>query len=259
MDGRLTLLVGCLLLVPAGCKHTSKSASPHAPPTHPHAQAPVPPVDTKPKDDGKREPRLAVAWGALKEAEARKLDHQPETQFKVRDQARKFYQEAIKLDPGSIEAHRGLSRVYVDLGDFARAQETLRKAQAKFPKESIFWFEQAQLHNRKKEFSEAAKSLHRALEIDPENRMYITTLGLTMARNGMADQAVTVLARSMGPAGAHYNVARMLLHLQRHDEAAFHLRRAVQTNPNLEEARRLLAQLEGGGRPNVNLDIDAGQ
>lgn len=265
MDGRICLVVAALLFTSAGCNNTKNGTmSAQRPPTPPpgaHAPGPPPQVmaDPMPKDDGKRSPRLAVASAALHEAEARRLERNPETQYKVRDQARKLYQEAIKQDPSSVEAHRGLARVYTELGDYARAQETIKKAQAKFPKESCFWFEQGQMHNRKKEFAEAVRSFNKALEIDPENRMYMTTLGLTLARNGNSDQAVTVLARSMGSASAHYNVARMLLHLQRPGEAAQHLRVAVNANPNLEPARNLLTQLEGGNQPNVSLDSDAGQ
>jgi tetratricopeptide (TPR) repeat protein len=264
MEHRLSILVACVLLGCAGCTSTrfGKSASPAAAAAPAVARkAPPAVVDSSPKDDGKRAPRVAVAMAAYKEAEARQLDRNPETQFKVRDQARKLYQEAIGLDPTNLEAHRGLARVYVDLGDFARAQETLRKAQAKFPKESIFWYEHAQMHNRRHEFAEAVKILTKALDMDPENRTYMTTLGLTLARSGRTNDSVTVLTRSMGPASAHYNVARMLMHLQRPQEAVTHLHLALQHNSHLDAARNMLAQLETGQgvQPVASLELQATQ
>lgn len=262
MEGRFTVLLACVLLSGStGCRLTKNGGQTvHMVNGPTPAASSVPaPIDATPPDDGKRSPRIAVALAAYKEAEARSLNQEPETQFKVRDEARKLYQEAIKQDPSFVDAHRGLVRVYVDLGDFPRAQETVKKAQTKFPRESIFWYEEAQMYNRKKEFAEAIKALNRALEMDPENRMYMTTLGFTLARAGMTDQAVTTLARSMGLASAHYNVARMLLHLQRGEQAVQHLHLAVRANPNLESARRLLEQIESGQRPQVTLDIDVGQ
>lgn len=273
MEGRLSIptwiTATCLLLGLCGCQNRSQSiftSSNHNPgpamaqmPAAPSPQTHVPAsaqLETAPPDDGKRAPRVAVAMAVYKEADARAMDRNPETQFKIRDQARKLYQEAIKLDPDFAEAHRGLARVYVDMGDFQRAQDTLRKAQAKFPKHSVFWYEQAQLHNRRKEFPEAIAALKHALEMDPENRMYITTLGMTLARNGQTDLAVQTLSRSMGAASAHYNVARMLIHLNRTADAHHHLRVAVQQNPNLEAARHMLNQMDNGVQPAGGQDID---
>jgi tetratricopeptide (TPR) repeat protein len=251
MQCRVSIIVACLLLGSAGCVSTrsNKAAAPQAAAAQKPPAPPPSAAETKAKEDPKRAPRVAIAMAVYKEAEARQLDRNPETQFKVRDQARKLYQEALGMDPSFIEAHRGLARVYVDLGEFARAQETLKKAQARFPKEGIFWYEQAQMHNRRHEFPEAVRSLGKALELEPENRNYMTTLGFTLARSGRTNDAVMMLTRSMGPASAHYNVGRMLVHLQRPDEALPHLRMAVQHNPNLESARAMLAQLEAGSAP----------
>ena len=102
------------------------------------------------------------------------------------------------------------------------------------------------MHNRRKEFPEAIQCLSKALEMDPENRVYITTLGFTFARTGQTEQSMVLLARSMGLASAHYNVGRMLLHLQRTEEGMDHIRQAVQLNPNLAGARQLLGEQDQG-------------
>lgn len=264
MDDRKSLLWACTLLVCAGCFTTGTQKTPQAaapPPavTTPHA-APASADQIAKKDkDPKGAARLLVAAARFSESEANTLDKDAEQQFKVRYQAKDRYQLAIKLDPGCIEAYRGLGRIYVDLADFERAQDTFRKAQAKFPKESIFWYEMGQMHNRRKDFTQAAASLQKALDMEPENRVYLTTLGLTLARAGQTEQSVALLARSMGSGSAYYNVARMLLHLQRNDEGMHYLRLAVQTNPNLENARELLSEMERGNAPVVRLDFQAGQ
>lgn len=264
MDGRKSLSLTCsfLFLVSTGCVSggAQKIAATTTPPPAPPAAATPRPaavaVDA-PKADPKRTPRVIVAFAKFKEDEAKTMGRDPEQQFKLRDQARQLYQEAIKADGSILDAHRGLIRVYVDIGDFDRAQETVKKAMARFPKEAAFHYELAQMHNRKKEFPEAVKCLNVALEMDPENRQYITTLGFTLARSGQIDQGFAMLSRSMGVASAHYNIARMLLHINRTQEGMDHLRQAVALNPNLDNARQLLIDLEKGNQ--VNLDVQAGQ
>jgi tetratricopeptide (TPR) repeat protein len=247
MEGRTALWFSCLLVGCAGCVTggAQKTAQVAAPPS-PVPVATTDFVDASSKKDSKRTPRVLIAFAKLKEGEAKALDQDPEQQFKIRHQARELYQEALKLDGSALEAHRGLGRVYVDLGDFARAQETFTKAQVRFPKESIFWFELGQMHNRKKDFVQSVECYKKALELDPENRLYLTTLGFTLARAGQIDQSITLLAQSMGPASAHYNVARMLLHLQQAEQAAQHLQQSVRLNPNLEAARQLLSDVQNG-------------
>jgi tetratricopeptide (TPR) repeat protein len=256
MDGRKALLWACCFVGCAGCINGGAQKTAPPPTPAPAAAAAPPPA----KDDPKSLPRLRIAFAKFKEDEARTLEREPEQQFKVRDQARMLYQEALQYDAGCLDAYRGLGRVYVDLGDFDRALETLNKAIAKFPKESVFHYELGQLHNRRKEFPEAIQCLNKALEMEPENRVYITTLGFTLARTGQTEQSLVLLARSMGLASAHYNVGRMLLHLQRTEEGMNHLRQAVQLNPNLEAARQLLGdQDHGTGQVGLSIEFIGGQ
>src|SRR5262245_26284888 len=261
MEDRKSLFWACSLLCCAGCFTTGTQKTPRAAtlPTPPHATTASAEPDTKRDKDPKGAARLLVAMAKFAEAEANGMDKDAEQQFKVRYQAKDRYQLALKLDPGCIEAYRGMGRIYVDLADYDRAQETFRKAQAKFPKESIFWYEMGQMHNRRKDFAQAAANLQKALDMEPENRGYLTTLGLTLARAGQTDQAVAMLSRSMGSASAYYNVARMLFHLQRNDEGMYHLRLAVQANPNLENARQLLSDMERGIPGSVRLELQAGE
>ena len=260
MEDRKSLLWACSLLLCAGCLTANGQKTPPAAPP-PASHPPTAPADqhAKKDKDPKAAARLLVATAKFSEGEAKSLDKDVEQQFKVRYQAKDRYQLALKLDPGCIDAYRGLGRIYVDLGDFERAQETFQKAQTRFPKESIFWYEMAQMYNRRKDFSQAAVHLQKALELEPENRIYLTTLGLTMARAGQTEQAVALLSRSMGSASAYYNVARMLLHLQRNDEGMHYLRLAVESNPNLESARELLTEIQGGNTGNVRIDFQAGE
>jgi pentatricopeptide repeat protein len=255
MDGRTTLAcVLGLFMAGAGCVHTNSSTTSATPPATPQAspaELASLPQSTFPDDPahgGKRLPKAStvVAMAAMKEREAEKLDKDPDLQFKVRDQSRVLYQEALKLDERNLDAYTGLIRIYGHQGDVAKAREMIQRGSAMYPKEAGFWIESARIHQRTKQFNESIRDLNKALELDPENRRAQTQLGLTMARMGQFDQALPLLTRSMGPASAHYTVARMMLHLNQDAAARQQLAAALQSNPNHDGARELLASLEGG-------------
>jgi len=255
MDGRTILAcVFGLLLAGAGCVHTESNPPPATPPPAQHAspaEAASLPQSTFPDDphrDGRRLPKAStvVSMAVMKERESEKLDKDPDLQFKVRDQARVLYQEALKLDDKNLDALIGLIRIYGHQGDVVKAREMIQRGTVLFPREAGFWVESARLHNRNKEFAEAVRDLKKALELEPENRRAQTQVGLTLARLGQFDQAFPHLSRSMGPATAHFTVARMMLHLNQETAARQHLAQALQANPNHEGAREMLAEFENG-------------
>ena len=242
MDCRQTLFVGLVLTclgagcVGAGGRRGLVAQGQTAPPPTVVAQAPP----------GKKRsplPSTCVACAISREREALKLEHDPSLQRELRDEARRAYQEALRLDPKHLPAHAGLGRLYTQMEDYDRAEETFRKAIEKLPKEPSLHFELGMLHCRRRNWQNAAQSFQAALEIDPENRHYRQTLGFMLARTGQIDQGLVQLTQAVGRSQAHYNVARMLLHLERPDEAKSHLEQALHANPNMQQAQHLLTQL----------------
>jgi Tfp pilus assembly protein PilF len=209
------------------------------------------------KEEAKKPPppRVLHAFAQMKEKEADGIKDNPDAQAARRDEARRSYQEILKADPDSSEAFRGLARIYVCMGDYERATQTYRKALAKRPRDVEIWHDFGMMHDRRKEWAEGAKCFKKALEIDPEHQKSLKALGFTLARVGQLEQSVVFLTRAMGSsAAAHYNVALMLTHVAKGDEAAQktrldelarqHLRLALQQDPNYERARDMLATLE---------------
>src|SRR5262249_52283714 len=147
----------------------------------------------------------------------------PAKQIKLRDEARIFYQDALKIDPNYRDAQAGLARIYSMMGEHERAFETLNKAMKKNPKDGGLWYDLGMCHNRKKEFAEACRCFQKALEYEPENRQTMQTYGFTLARLGQVDEAVAVLTRAEGNAVGQYHVARMMLHLGQPEASQRHL------------------------------------
>ena len=270
MDGRKSaLLVLSLALSCTGCisSHEKNATvrgmdepAPFAPPIKEEAKKPAP-------------PRVLLAMAEMREREAELAKDRPEAQARVRDEARRAYQELLKAEPESVEGLRGLARIYTSMGDYDRASESYKKALAKHPRDVNLWHDFGMMHDRRKDWAEGAKCFRKALEIDPENQRCLKALGFTLARAGQFDQSLFYLTRAMGSAvAAHTNVALMLMHLAEQEPteqtarlelARQHLRVALQENPNYERARDLLANLEGANavptRSTVEIQFDAGQ
>src|SRR5262249_41695880 len=109
-------------------------------------------------------------------------------------------------------------------------------------------------HAQQKEWQPALEALRKALDLEPENRQLINAYGLALARVGRYDDAFQVLKQAGGEAHAHYNLGRMLHHLNLDEPSKEHLRLALLKKPDMEPARQMLAYLESpaafdGGQP----------
>ena len=270
MDGHKSLLL--ILALAMGCtgcitSHEQKvtlrghdDPAPFAAPIKEEAKKPAP-------------PRVLIAMAEMREREADLAKDRPETQARMRDEARRAYQELLKNDPDNIDGYRGLARVYTSMGDYDRAADTYKKALAKNPREVNLWHDFGIMHDRRRDWAEGARCFQKALEFDPENQHCLKALGFTLARAGQIDQSMIYLTRAMGSTvAAHTNVALMLLHVaeqepgnpaSRQELARQHLHMALQENPNYERARELLASLDGQAtiptRGTVEIQFDAGQ
>jgi tetratricopeptide (TPR) repeat protein len=247
MDGRTSvwLLSVSLALSSAGCVTTQSQdvARPD------NLSSTKNTAESSPRNDGPKrfaQPSTEIKIGQMKEAEADSESGKknPEAQARLRDEARMAYQQALKVDPGNLDAARSLGKLYTKTGDLERALDTYKKAMAKHPKDAELWYDLGLCHNRRKDFAESVRCFNEALKIDPENRAYLKTLGFTLAYRGQIDQGLTYMIRAQGAALAHYNIARVLVQRDQPDQAQQHLRIALRENGQLEDARELLTALE---------------
>jgi tetratricopeptide (TPR) repeat protein len=237
-------LAGC---VPSTSKDTSIEAK--APPA---VEQPAPTKSSLTNLFGEKKKEsmtVYLAFAKMREAEARKCENDPDRQFTTLDEARKVYQEALNHDQACLEACRGLGRVYVAMGDYERATATYKKAIEKLPREASLYAEFAVVYSKRNNFTEAIRLLTKATELDPENQDYLRMLGVDLVCNGEVDRGVQALARARGAAAAHYYVARIFYRKGQIAEARDHAQRAVEANPNLQDARNLLAELNEPARP----------
>ena len=127
-------------------------------------------------------------------------------------EAEKQLQEALRLEPGSAEAHANLATVLLAKGQGEKALAELEKARKLDPKLSLVYYNLGfALVQVRKDYQAAVQAWERAVQLDPTYEP------------------------------AHYNLGLALLSLGRREEAARALERALDLQPTDLEARRVLA------------------
>jgi tetratricopeptide (TPR) repeat protein len=254
MDCRKALLLLALGVLPinSGCTLFGGGGGPSPPgdPGKSVASAPAPAPQAAPEDtSGKRTPKAStcVALGKYRQDLAADGRCTPLEKQRLLDEARMAFQQALSIDPKYEPAHAALAHLYVELGDYERATAAYQKGLKAFPKQASLWLDQGIFQARRKEWEPAIASLKKAVALEPENRQYSNVLGYCLARAGRYDESLTVFGKTSGQAVACYNVARMLHHNQQDDLSRQYLQQALQANPQLAEARQLLASLDHAG------------
>ena len=244
MDCRRSLQLACLSVVPfslclaPGCTPSSQQI------VNPPPQVAV---ETKKKksDPPKIEPKATtlVAAGDMLRIEARSSIHTPAERDELREKARVSFEQALHNDPKNAAAQLGVARMYYDMNDHDRAVAAYEKALKQDPKNPLLLSELGMVYARSREWEKAVNHLRDALELDPNNKDCANTLGHCLARSGRIDEALAVFRKTVGEAKAHYNVARMLHHMNQDGLSRQHLDLALRADPTFFEARDMLIQL----------------
>jgi tetratricopeptide (TPR) repeat protein len=211
-------------------------------------------------DSAKHTPKAAtcVAFGAFSErCAADTTKYSSVERDRLYDQARKAYQQALNIEPTNLEALSALARLYNKIGDREKAVATYEKAVRANPKKMELWYELGMCHAQQKEWDAALQNLRKAVELDPENRTCARSLGFCLARAGQINESVVLFAKFDGEAAAHYNVARMLHHMNQDDLSKQHLRLALQLQPDMTAAQQLINSLEARSEATVQQTIVA--
>jgi tetratricopeptide (TPR) repeat protein len=232
----LALGLGCFV---AGC--TTVTGLPVTEPVDPRLVHKAD-ENTTPRDP---KPSTCVGWGNFAMKMAASDAYGPAEKEQLYEEARKDYQRALKLDPDFLPAYEALANLYVTTGDMPRAVEAYQKAIKKNDHEPRLWFELGMCYARQKEWEPAIHNLQSACNLEPENRQYANTLGFCLARAGRYDESLACFQKAVGEAMAHYNLARMLQHMQQGELSRQQLELALRIEPGLEPAQAMLTQLQG--------------
>jgi tetratricopeptide (TPR) repeat protein len=210
----------------------------------------VNPADIKKAPEAPKRPPLpstCVALAHFNERSAADPKCPAAEQTRLRDQARRAYQQALELEPKNLDALTGLARLYVAMEQHDRAVATYQKATEYYPKKAVFWHELGMCHARAKEWEPALASLRQAVDLEPEEHLYVHALGFCLARVGRYDESFQAFAKLEGEAAAHYDLARMLHHMKQDELCKAHVQQALALKPDMQPAKQLLDEVAGQG------------
>jgi tetratricopeptide (TPR) repeat protein len=223
-----------------GCTEQSQvTVSPESVPAH----AKIAKADDLPK----RTPKAStcVAFGDLRLKGVIKGDFQGPDRETALEQARKAYEQALRIDPKNVEACQGLGLVHQQLGDYDGALAIYHKGLKVNSGAASLWFEMGMCEARHGDWKTAVENLKKASDMDPDNRAFIKSLAFALARTGRCDESVVCFKKIMDESQAHYNVARLLHHFNQDGLSMQQVQLALQGNPNNSPAMELQADLEG--------------
>ncbi len=156
-------------------------------------------------------------------------------------------EEAVKADPGLARAQAGLGRAYQNAGRTTEAAAALEKAFSLDPhsRELQETLAEAVLENG--DHARAETLFHDLLEGNPRNLHLFNRLGISLRKQGKFEQALSLYRQALEIDGRDenllYNMGRCHLEAGQREEAEVFLQKALEINPNLIQARKLLAVL----------------
>jgi tetratricopeptide (TPR) repeat protein len=253
MDGRWKLaLVGGLVSGLVGCSLFNKSPSspqivlntpPPAPPGANSVYVPEP-MDETPAKDGPLAPSTMLLFASAWVETVAKEPNMPAGEREKRlSQARQAYQDVLHREPTNVDALLGLGEMYQVAGELGKLREVEERAKSLHPNNSKVWAWIAVREAQGKRWDTAAECYHRAVQLDPENRLYRIHLGFTLARARRYDEGYEWLRRSMRQAEARYNMAKMMLHNGDTEKAREYLHAAMLADPSFLAAKDELMAL----------------
>jgi tetratricopeptide (TPR) repeat protein len=136
------------------------------------------------------------------------------------DQARKAYQEAIKLKPNYVEAINNLGTVYYAKKSYRRAISYYRKAISLAPNEpgtASFYLNMGVALFSRKQYEECAQANQMALKLDPDVFERRGSFGTTLENRDVGERAKY-----------HYFLAKMYAKSGRNELALQYLRKALE-------------------------------
>jgi Flp pilus assembly protein TadD len=161
----------------------------------------------------------------------------------MRQDARLSYRKALEVSPGYVPAYTSMARLEMQVRNFGAAEAAYRKALEFDPKNAQLWCELGQVHLKRKEWNKAIEALTKAVVVDPSNKQIASMLGYTLVLVGQTKEALKVLARSEGEAGACVKVARAMYRLNKPKEGLELLVWAEKFDPNLPALKKAKADL----------------
>jgi len=216
------LFVVALLGVAAGCQQPGQQVK-----TVPGALPNEPPGDPTPK-------LTATTYFA----HAHLLERQGQY-----DRAIAQYNQALELQPNFVSARNRLGITLNKVGRHAEATQQFLLATGARPDVPYLFNNLGFSLYLEGRYADARLALERAIELDPKFARARMNHALVLARMGHFERAFDEMLTVGHPADTHFNLGILLSEAGRYAEAANHLRKALELQPDFEAASGQLAEV----------------
>lgn len=154
------------------------------------------------------------------------------------------FQKALETSPGDPKVLVGFGRLYDRQGDLRTAEGLYQQALQSDPNNCAALNAMGICSAKQGKLDVALAQLSRASQLQPQNARYKNNVANVLADTGRIEEAYAQLLSVHGEAGAHYNLGYLLLKQGKRDAARKELALALQANPYMEQARKVLNSLE---------------
>ncbi len=157
-------------------------------------------------------------------------------------------EEAIQSDSRHVSAHETLAGLCFLTKDYDRSIELYQRVSMLDPKNSAALVNVGAVYNKKKDFTEAAKTLRLALAKDRRCPEAYYNLGI--AQRGLKQMAMAVSAYKeairLAPdmVQAYSNLGNVLVEMNNHSQAILQFRKALEIQPDFKKAQIGLRRAE---------------
>ena len=161
------------------------------------------------------------------------------------------YQKALDADPNNLPALLGYAALHDGQREYGDADKLYQEAIKRHPKDAAVFNDRGLSYQRRGHFDEAARSLAKAIELQPNKPLYRNNMATLLVAMHRPNEALAQLTTVHGPAVAHYNLA-ILLHRKGNDqEAQYHFAQAAEIDPSMLAAREWADKLSPNSRPPI--------
>jgi tetratricopeptide (TPR) repeat protein len=154
------------------------------------------------------------------------------------------YQAALELRPNHADSLNRLGVSYVMMRQYEQAIEATQRYVDVSGGAPQAWNNLGQCYEYANRLTDAAKAYESGIAKDPKSLICRTNYGLLLLRQGRVNEGCEQMEAVLPPAEVRYNVASILELQNRKEEARIEYQKALKLDPNLEDAKKRLAQLD---------------
>lgn len=195
-------------------------------------------------------PRSAAAWNGLGKVAFYKTTSSNQNlrneQERLRAEAKQNFLNALRYQPGYVEAQVNLARVLMEEGRMSVAEEWLQKALWFGPRDARTLAGQGEWLVRKERYDEAVPYLRRSIQLNSAGDSAHYFLGTVYAalnrQDDALDQFQTTIWLNPNNAPAHYQMGLIYQKQGNGSAAVEHYQTALHLKPELYTAREQLAK-----------------